>query len=234
MAEPPGEGGFFHDNYDLTKAKISQQHIAARLTTGPRDEDGRFRITKGMSSLVTPEELASASSGVTLMDPKKAVTLHTEKKRPADWKVDLGGADDKKKQRNTETEETEQPAVKPTWLAVGLVVKILDKSDAVAYKRKGVIRSVKQSAEVNTADVELLLGDDTKTTVTAREKHLETVLPAVGKPVRVVKGESAGEYGELRKLHQKRFLAEVAIDASDGVRQRVEFLQYDEVCKVNR
>ena len=123
--------------------------------------------------------------------------------------------------------------VKPTWLAVGLVVKILDKSDAVAYKRKGVIRSVKQSAEVNTADVELLR-DDTKTTVTVREKHLETVLPAVGKPVRVVKGESAGEYGELRKLHTKWFLAEVAIDASDGVRQRVEFLQYDEVCKVNR
>ena len=42
------------------------------------------------------------------------------------------------------------------------------------------------------------------------------MLPAVGKPVRVVKGESAGEYGELRKLHTKRFLAEVAIDASDG------------------
>ena len=79
-----------------------------------------------------------------------------------------------------------------------------------------------------------LLGDDVKMTVTVREKPLETVLPAVGKPVRVVKGESAGATGELRKLHEKRFLAEVAIDASDGVRQRVEFLQYDEVCKLNR
>ena len=59
MAEPPGGGGPFLDNYDLTKAKISQQHIAARLSQGPRDENGRFRITKGMSSLVTPEEIAA-------------------------------------------------------------------------------------------------------------------------------------------------------------------------------
>ena len=42
--------------------------------------------------------------------------------------------------------------------------------------------------KVNTASVELL-GDDVKMTVTVREKHLETVLPAVGKPVRVVKGD---------------------------------------------
>lgn len=230
MAEPPGGGGPFLDNYDLTKAKISQQHIAARLNQGPRDENGRFRITKGMSSLVTPEEIAAKKEGVTLMDPTKAVTLHTEKKRPADWKRDIGGHDEKK--HKAKKEEVEEPTVKPTWLSVGLVVKILDKSQAEAYKRKGVIRSVKQE-KVNTASVELL-GDDVKMTVTVREKHLETVLPAVGKPVRVVKGESAGATGELRKLHEKRFLAEVAIDASDGVRQRVEFLQYDEVCKLNR
>ena len=152
------------DNYDLTKAKISQQHIAARLNQGPRDENGRFRITKGMSSLVTPEEIAAKKEGVTLMDPTKAVTLHTEKKRPADWKRDIGGRDEKKPK--AEKEEMEEPAVKPTWLSVGLVVKILDKSQAEAYKRKGVIRSVKQE-KVNTASVELL-GDDVKMTVTVR------------------------------------------------------------------
>ena len=119
----------------------------------PRDENGRFRITTGMSSLVTPEEIAAKKEGVTLMDPTKAVTLHTEKKRPADWKRDIGGRDEKK--HKAKKEEEEEPTVKPTWLSVGLVVKILDKSQAEAYKRKGVIRSVKQE-EVNTASVELL------------------------------------------------------------------------------
>ena len=66
------------------------------------------------------------------------------------------------------------------------------------------------------------------------ERDLETVLPAPGKPVRVVKGENAGATGELRAVHERRFLAEVALDAGDGVRQRVEFLQYDEVCKVHQ
>ena len=96
------------DNYDLTKAKISQQHIAARLNQGPRDENGRFRITTGMSSLVTPEEIAAKKEGVTLMDPTKAVTLHTEKKRPADWKRDIGGRDEKK--HKAKKEEVEEPA----------------------------------------------------------------------------------------------------------------------------
>jgi DNA/RNA-binding protein KIN17 len=50
----------------------------------------------------------------------------------------------------------------------------------------------------------------------------------------VVKGDSAGATGELRRVHEKRFLAEVAMDSADGVRQRVEYLQYDEVCKVHR
>ena len=229
MAEPPGGGGPFLDNYDLTKAKISQQHIAARLNQGPRDENGRFRITHRYVITRDSGGNRRKEGGRDPMDPTKAVTLHTEKKRPADWKRDIGGRDEKK--HKAKKEEVEEPTVKPTWLSVGLVVKILDKSQAEAYKRKGVIRSVKQE-EVNTASVELL-GDDVKMTVTVREKHLETVLPAVGKPVRVVKGESAGATGELRKLHEK-ILAEVAIDASDGVRQRVEFLQYDEVCKLNR
>ena len=69
MAEPPGGGGPFLDNYDLTKAKISQQHIAARLNQGPRDENGRFRITTGMSSLVTPEEIAAKKEEIEPIQP---------------------------------------------------------------------------------------------------------------------------------------------------------------------
>ena len=30
----------------------------------------------------------------------------------------------------------------------------------------------------------------------------------------------------------RRFPQEVALDAADGIRQRVEFLQYEEVCKI--
>ena len=69
------------------------------------------------------------------MDPTKAVTLHTEKKRPADWKRDIGGRDEKKPK--AEKEEMEEPAVKPTWLSVGLVVKILDKSQVKRTSERG-------------------------------------------------------------------------------------------------
>ena len=39
MAEPPGGGGPFLDNYDLTKAKISQQHIESQLDSLSLDGD---------------------------------------------------------------------------------------------------------------------------------------------------------------------------------------------------
>ena len=84
------------------------------------------------------------------------------------------------------------------------------------------------------ARVRILGGDQDGAVVAVAETHLETVLPAVGKPVRVVRGEGVGSVGELRKIHQSRFLAEVAFDAADGVRQTVAFLGYDDVCKVHR
>jgi DNA/RNA-binding protein KIN17 len=133
-------------------------------------------------------------------------------------------------------------------LHTGLVVKILAKSlkEAGHYKKKGVVRRIPAPRK---AVVEILgaaaagaagggdgggkEGEGAAVLVEVDERDLETVLPAPGKPVRVVKGDHAGATGELKAVHEKRFLAEVAVDAADGVRQRVEFLQYDEVCKVH-
>ena len=222
------DDGPFFETFDATAARISQSHLAAKLNQGPRDDAGRFRITKGTSSLATPEEKRAEENrerGVTLVDPTKAVYLHTVK-RAADAPREREKTKKAKKEKK-DGDDADDDAGPPSWLSLGLVVKILDKSSA-HRKRKGVVRKLPRKG---VAELEVL-GVDAAATETVAEKHLETVLPAVGKHVRVVKGEAAGRVGELRKIHETRFLAEVALDAADGVRQRVEFLQYDEVCKV--
>ena len=45
-------------------------------------------------------------------------------------------------------------------------------------------------------------------------------------------GEHKGLRGELQKVHESRFLAEVAVDI-DGVKQRIVYFNYDEVCKTS-
>lgn len=235
--------GFSFETFDVTAARVSQSHIASRLTAGPRDESGRFRVTKGMSSLSAAEDVSQKKNGVTLMDPTKAISCNVVKRfadAPAaggvndrDSKRSKTAADkDKGKPSSDTKKKNDKDGGRPSsWLSTGLVVKILAKSlkEAGHYKKKGVVRRI---SSPHKAEVEIL-GSEPAVLVEVDERDLETVLPAPGKPVRVVKGDHAGSTGELRAVHEKRFLAEVAVDAADGVRQRVEFLQYDEVCKVH-
>lgn len=238
--------GFSFETFDVTAARVSQSHIASRLTAGPKDESGRFRVTKGMSSLSAAEDVSRKKDGVTLMDPTKAISCNVVKRfaeapvaggvNGRDSKRSKTAADEEKGERSsdakTKKKNDKNGGGRPcSWLSTGLVVKILAKSlkEAGHYKKKGVVRRV---SAPHKAEVEIV-GSDPAALVEVDERDLETVLPAPGKPVRVVKGDHAGSTGELRAVHEKRFLAEVAVDAADGVRQRVEFLQYDEVCKVH-
>ena len=260
--------GFSFETFDATAARISQSHIASRLTAGPKDESGRFRVTKGMSTLAAPEDDASKKpTGVRLLDPTKAISCNVVKRfaeeAPRGGAGGGGGSSrgaKRAKKRSVDEdgggqEEEDVDKKNKTWISTGLVVKILARSlrDAGHYKKKGIVRRVLLDRGTRTrpgAEVEVIgpseatataTEDPTTTTTTTTPivvevdaRDLETVLPATGKPVRVVKGEHAGSVGELRAIHEGRFLAEVALDTGDGVRQRIEFLQYDEVCKVNR
>ena len=77
------EGGPFMETFDATRARVSQAAIASRLAMGPRDESGRFRVSRGMSSLSVPvDNLSAGERGVRLTDPTKAVSLNVDK-RPA-------------------------------------------------------------------------------------------------------------------------------------------------------
>lgn len=256
-------GGFTFETFDVTAARVSQSHIASRLTAGPKDESGRFRVAKGMSSLNAAEEDVKQKTGVTLMDPTKAVSCDVVKRKLMTADAPSGGGDKdaaaaakKAKKSTAEDGEEKEKEKKKSWLANGLVVKILDKSlkEAGFFKKKGIVRRVHHGKKNSTtAEIEILggapavkvgtgdggggegRGDGGGGAVMVRvsERDVETVLPAPGRSVRIVKGDMAGATGELRRVHESRFLAEVALDAADGVRQRVEYLQYDEVCKVH-
>ena len=190
-----------------------------------------------------------------LHDPTKAVSLNAPKRSadarrhdPPDAARDLGTSDRDAKRRKGDGSVADASS-SPTpssarWATPGLVVKLMDKRLAARLYRAKAVTLAERSDDGASVRVRVLRpvrpredddgakDDDEEEKVFARESKLETVLPAAGKPVRVVAGEHAGRVGEMRRVHQARFLAEVALDAADGIRQRVEFLQYEEVCKI--
>lgn len=58
------------------------------------------------------------------------------------------------------------------------------------------------------------------------QAQLETVLPAPGGTVMVVKGPSKGAHGELAEIDEGNFRARVAINSS-----KKEWFDYEDICK---
>jgi len=110
------------------------------------------------------------------------------------------------------------------WIAKGLVVKVMHKDLAGGkyYKKKGTIEKVRDQFM---ADVRM---SETKDLIRLDQEMLETVIPNVGKRVRVVKGFRRGTNATMREVDLEGFC--VTIVAEDGT--VLEGMNYDQVCKV--
>lgn len=107
------------------------------------------------------------------------------------------------------------------WLAAGLVVKVMHQelSGGKFYRKKGKIEKVHDRF---TADVRMLEGG---ALIRLEQELLETVIPNVGKLVRVVKGTHKGQRATMRGVDFESFC--VAVELEDGT--EMEGLAYDEV-----
>jgi len=116
---------------------------------------------------------------------------------------------------------------KDYWLAEGIVVKVVTKSlGEDYYKQKGVVREV-----VNKYGGIIKLLDSGKK-LKLDQEHLETVIPAIGKRVRIVNGAYSGEIATLLNLDEKNF--SVSVEIAKGLLQgrRIDGVQYEDVCKL--
>lgn len=110
------------------------------------------------------------------------------------------------------------------WLAAGLVVKVMHQelSNGKFYRKKGKIEKVHDRL---TADVRMLEGG---ALIRLEQEMLETVIPNVGKQVRLVKGTHKGQMATMRGIDVENFC--VSVSLQDGT--DMEGVGYDEVCKL--
>eukprot|EP00931_Biecheleriopsis_adriatica_P055461 TRINITY_DN32799_c0_g1_i1.p1 TRINITY_DN32799_c0_g1~~TRINITY_DN32799_c0_g1_i1.p1 ORF type:complete len:401 (-),score=106.47 TRINITY_DN32799_c0_g1_i1:88-1290(-) len=130
----------------------------------------------------------------------------------------------KRQKADAPSSPSESPSGSEPWLAAGLVVKVMHQELAGGkyYRKKGKVEKVRNQF---TADVRMV---DAKDLIRLDQEMLETVIPNVGKIVRIVKGTHKGKKATMRAVDFEGFC--VTVELEDGT--QMEGLRYDEVCKV--
>lgn len=153
-------------------------------------------------------------------------------KKPADKKP----IDKKEEKRKTaldeikEMEESKKEKMnrKDYWLTEGIIVKVITKTlGDKYYKQKGVIREV---IDKYVAVVKLL---ESGQKLKLDQEHLETVIPALGKPVRVVNGAYRGEKAILLSIDEENFCVDIEIASGLLKGRKVSGVQYEDICKID-
>jgi len=131
----------------------------------------------------------------------------------------------KKRQRLIERPPSPPEDGPQPWLAAGLIVKVMhqDLAGGKFYRKKGRIEKVHDQY---VADVRMLEG---AALIRIEQEMLETVIPNMGKQVRIVKGTHKGCFAKMKAVDFEQFAVSIILD--DGT--EMEGVGYDEVCKVD-
>ena len=137
----------------------------------------------------------------------------------------------KKSSQSTHSEEPPHKKQKKDvkgWLRKGLVVKIITKRlGEKYYKSKGVISEITDEScfvgKVNLKSPEEVEGHVLK----IDQEHLETVIPAIGKEVVILKGKHAGKVVTLKKVRIEDFCVDVLFKKGEILKR----VPYEDICK---
>jgi DNA/RNA-binding protein KIN17 len=114
------------------------------------------------------------------------------------------------------------------WITEGLVVKVVTKElGDKYYKQKGTVLQV---VDRHVAIIKLL---ETGGKLKLDEAHLETVIPALGRKVKILKGKHKGSTGVLRTLHEDQFCVDVEIREGPWDGKVVRQIPYEDICKIS-
>jgi hypothetical protein len=204
------------------------------------DEQGRFRVALGSSSLrPPPAEQAEASISVAALEKQaRAERMAKEaarRERKARGREPLAAEAEPSRKRPA-VEAAAAPSVlveapadpsepysslPPPVLRPGLVVKCLAKEPPHLYRQKATLLALLPSGN----EAELAFSDGTRAVVSTA--LLQTVLPRLGGRVMLLYGEHSGQEGTLHSLDEASFSAVVSLREGGTVR-----MPYEAVSKI--
>ncbi|KAL3275806.1 hypothetical protein HHI36_020550 [Cryptolaemus montrouzieri] len=128
--------------------------------------------------------------------------------------------------KEIEEKKKEEKNRKDYWVTEGIIVKIVtDSLGPDFYKKKGIIREV-----INKYGTVVKLLENGKK-IKIDQEHLETVIPALGKLVKIVNGAYRGEIATLLSISEKEFCASLEIAKGPLRGRKLEKIAYEDFSK---
>ncbi|KAK7102717.1 DNA/RNA-binding protein KIN17-like [Littorina saxatilis] len=127
-----------------------------------------------------------------------------------------------------EERKKERTNRKDHWLSKDIVVKVVFKRlGDKYYKKKAYVKDVK---DLFTGIVKML---DSGDVLKVDQTHLETVIPAIGKSVKVVNGAYRGEEATLESLDEKTFSCSIRLSQGLLKGRVLQGIQYEDISKLH-
>ncbi|OQR92540.1 hypothetical protein ACHHYP_03528 [Achlya hypogyna] len=148
---------------------------------------------------------------------------------------------EEERQRQRRDADEARLSRKDNWIAKDIVVKVVDKKVGAGayYKKKGTVLKVIESfgAEIKLHDSGDVLRIDQLTegspTNYDAQDDLETVIPLVGKPVKIVNGLGRGAVGTLVAIDEAAFAVSVLVATGPKKGRTLDKIEYEDVCKLD-
>ncbi|KAG9400268.1 hypothetical protein AC1031_011180 [Aphanomyces cochlioides] len=195
-------------------------------TTKPRVDKVKLSLkveTKSKAPEVSKKPIVFSADDDSTLNPGEN-EAKTGGKRSA---VDAIMAEEQRKRQRLDEEE-DRSNRKENWVHQGIIVKVMDKNvgDGEYYKKKGQVLRVVDTfgAQVRMLDS----GDELR----VDQDDLETVIPLVGKTVRIVNGIGRGALATLLSIDEASFSVSVLITSGPKKGRTLDKVEYEDVCKV--
>lgn len=189
------------------------------------DEDGPLIIE--MKLKPKPKPIMGPPLAL-LKKPDKKIKI---KEEPIDSDNEQSECSSSKRMKRERRDSVDRPSCSAStgWLQEGLVVKVITKTlGEKYYKAKGIVQSpVLESGFV--AKIKLISPDNVEGAfMKLDQEYLETVIPAIGKVVRIVKGAYTGLKAIIRKVRIDDYCVDVEIIKNNLY---IRKLGYECICK---
>lgn len=228
---------FIDRQIERDRERKRQEQEAADFTELKRDNEEEkvvFKLAPSSSKQpeeaarkekVNPLEAASSSRSAEKHKPSSLSGIEGEAPRPKKPPSKLSALDEIMREQEQKREQANRRAY---WVTPDIVVKVMAKKlGDKYYKKKGVVEEVQDRY---VATVRML---DTHDVLRLDQSHLETVIPNIGRRVKVVNGAYRGQEATLLEVDQAGFCAKLRLDAGLISGRLLDRVPYEDFCKLH-
>ena len=201
-------------NKQIERGSLSAKNETVEYTELQRTKDEKIALNLGIKSstksdIFVPQNVLNSKSNTSGIR-NEAKKVPEKRKSSALEEIMKEEKNRKEMKTNSQIDKSDQSisSFSKRWLKKGIVVKIITKSlGDKYYKQKAFIKDI--VGEDKMAAVVVLTSNGAK--IRLDQSHLETVVPALGRTVLILRGQLRGEQAILKDLDVDNFCAKLKV-----------------------